>query len=249
MLPRTEIAIPIIVLVGCSPWDPPQPPVSQPQEAPRTTQLRIHERGTGAGTVILLHGYGVYGSDLVPLAEELASRVSARFVVPEAPQRLPGQDGRLAWFDPPRSRFAGREPKALRQRIEARRQIQTLVEQLGSAPLVLGGFSQGAMMAIDVAAHTDRNFRGLAILSGAALPDLPRRPPLKTEHPVFVSHGRSDPVIPFADGLQLRDMLRTGSATIEWHPFDGGHEITPVLTELTAYLRRAFASPRVRKGD
>ena len=67
--------------------------------------------------------------------------------------------------------------------------------------IVLGGFSQGSMLALDVALHTERALAGLVVLSGTLIASNEWLPLMaaRKDLPVFQSHGTSDPILPFPD--------------------------------------------------
>ena len=204
-------------------------------------------------TVVLMHGFGAPGDDLVPLAQYIAA--PARFVFPAAPLALGGMygPGRAWWpldlvkleaelrsggLRDRRSEVPEGMP-AVREQIS--RLLDELPKQLGTDPArtVLGGFSQGAMLAVDVALHREVAPTAVVALSATLLAEaewLPRMARLAGV-PVFQSHGRHDPLLPFAISEALRDHLRTAGAKLEWHEFAGGHEIPPrVLEALGAFL-------------
>jgi phospholipase/carboxylesterase len=108
-----------------------------------------------------------------------------------------------------------------------------------SARIVLGGFSQGSMLALDVALHTERAFAGLAILSGtllAAKEWLPRMAARKDLH-VFQSHGTHDPILPFPVAERLRHELESAGMRVSFTSFDDGHGIPPeVMRDLGTWL-------------
>src|SRR5262245_21345251 len=121
--------------------------------------------------VVLLHGFGAPADDLVPLAEVL--HVPAEFVFPPAPLDLGPQffGGRAWWmldpdvFEHPDRDRSNESPDGL---ADGRAQVVKLVESI-EGPLVLGGFSQGAMLACDVALHTGRELAGLVLLSATLI--------------------------------------------------------------------------------
>jgi len=214
----------------------------------RTTGERQHPRQL----VILLHGWGAPGEDLVPLGEELAEP-GRLLVFPEAP--LPAMAGGRAWWPLDLARLqaarARGEERALRQETpsglaQARARVTALVTELtrqtGVSPsaVFIGGFSQGAMVATDVTLATPGLVGGLIVMSGSITAEAewtPRLPLLEPTLPVFVSHGRADPVLPFAFAEALRDQFQTAHHPVTWVPFDGGHGIPGlVLGKLQAFL-------------
>lgn len=216
--------------------------------------------GSGEGPmVVLMHGFGASGTDLVPLWRQLAVPPGTRFAFPEAPIELenlmPGYDSRAWWMiDMERLDRAVRtgEIRDLSNEVpvgmaEANAQIQAMLDELEarfsvpSAGLVLGGFSQGAMLACDVALRSARKLSGLVILSGTLLDESnwTRLMPSRRGLPVFMSHGRADPLLPFALAERLRDCLAAAGLTPEFVPFSGGHGIADsALHALSAFITR-----------
>jgi phospholipase/carboxylesterase len=203
------------------------------------TVSRLAENERGGVAVVLLHGYGAAGDDLASLAERLA-RPGSRFIVPAAP--LPQGSGRAwwriedrrpphAWDEQPPSGF---EPNP--QVSSARRQVQQLLRDVKAryAPerLVLAGFSQGAMLSLDVALQAEPAVDRVGVLSGVMLADslaaLQAQRAPKTSF--FVSHGRQDPVLPFAGAERACQMLEHHGYAVQFHPFDGRHQIPGEVT-------------------
>lgn len=203
-----------------------------------------------APTIVIFHGYGADGADLAPLAMELALSKPARWLFPDAP--LPLDWGGRAWFsiDVQSIEAAQRtgkpldwsesQPSALE---EARSAAGAFLQELRVPwdQLVLGGFSQGAMLAVDLALRAPQAPRGLAILSGnlinaKAWAELaPRRKGL----PFFMSHGLADPILGFPGALRLEKLLKEAGLEGELLKFEGGHAIPPeVAAGLAAYLAK-----------
>jgi phospholipase/carboxylesterase len=198
---------------------------------------------------ILCHGFGAPGTDLVPLADELCElapelREEVLFVFPTAPLSLDdiGLLGGRAWWLIDLDRlinertpetllhFRTSTPKGL---AESRGLILALIEhitqqfQLSPAQLLLGGFSQGAMLATDVALHLPQPPAALAILSGAVICQAEWEAKIQARGPLTVlqSHGTHDPILPFSEAELLRDMLTRGSSDVEFIRFPGEHGI------------------------
>jgi phospholipase/carboxylesterase len=216
-------------------------------------------QGGGDGpVVVLMHGFGAPGDDLVALHRMMDLGREVRFVFPEAPHPLPPQYGSAgrAWWQidvdalerasssgTPRD-IAEEDPKGL---AEARAHVQALLREvraeLGAAGghLVLGGFSQGAMLACDVAFRTGEPLDGLVVLSGALVSQRAwsKAIPSRAGLPVFQSHGSSDPLLSFGGAEALKDRMEKGGLLVDWTPFRGGHDIPPtVLGRLEAFLKR-----------
>jgi phospholipase/carboxylesterase len=196
--------------------------------------------------LVLLHGWRARGDDLVSLARALATP-GARFLIPAAP--VPEPNGGRAWWSvdtPGRPAPVSSDtlpPHYPRhpQLEAARHAVQALVREAkrSHAPdsIAIAGFSQGAMLALDVALAADPPIDRVAVLSGALLADsLPAVHVERRQRPaVFVSHGRADPRIPFATGASIERILAPRGYNVTFFPFGGGHEIT---AEVVAQLRR-----------
>jgi phospholipase/carboxylesterase len=216
-------------------------------EVTRTGPMREDERGGIA--VVLLHGWGASGDDLLPLAQALA-RPRTRFFVPAAP--LAEMGGGRAWWHldaADRPAFAaegtspsgrGPHPQLLAARTAVQEILRTITMWHKPDVLVLAGFSQGAMLALDVALAAAPAVDRVAALSGLLMAD--SLPALEAAHPsgrplVFASHGRQDPVLPFHGGVHAKDLLERHGFTVTWRPFQGGHEIPgAIIEELRVFL-------------
>jgi len=218
-------------------------------------------RGGGDGPiVVLLHGFGAPGDDLVSLWPALNLPRGTRFLFPEGPLSLHlGFGESRAWWmldleRRNRDMAAGRArdlssevPNGL---AVARAGMMALLDEaqrrLGADPkqVLLGGFSQGAMLACDLVLRTDWPFAGLALLSGALIakeewvPLMPNRRGLL----VLQSHGNQDPLLPLFLAEELRDLLAQAGLAVEWVGFRGGHEIPDlVIARLGTFIRKALA--------
>ncbi|MDH4080075.1 MAG: hypothetical protein OEU68_09700 [Nitrospira sp.] len=219
-------------------------------------------RGGGEGPVVmLLHGFGAPGDDLVPLSEVIDVPRGTRWLFPEAPLSLNmGLGDSRAWWIIDFARIqADREAGRIRDlSVEipqglslARERFLTFLEELPrQLPInyektVIGGFSQGAMLTCDAVLHTDYPFAGLVQLSGNLLarevwaPLINKRKGL----PVFQSHGTQDDILPHIGAERLRDALNHAGHVVEWHSFRGGHEIPEtVLRGLNGFVTKRLGA-------
>jgi phospholipase/carboxylesterase len=140
----------------------------------------------------------------------------------------------------------GEVPEGL---VAARAQVLGLLDEvahtLRPAPgkLVLGGFSQGGMLALDVALHSASALAGLVVLSGTHIAAGEWAPRLDARRglPVFMSHGRVDEMLPFRVAEGLRDALVEHGLRVEWVPFQGGHGIPPAVADaMGAFVSRVL---------
>ena len=216
--------------------------------------------GGGDGPVVmLLHGFGAPGDDLVPLADVIQVPTGTRWIFPEAPLALNmGFGDSRAWWiiDFARiqeDRAAGRIrdlsveiPQGLAL---AREGFLAFLKELHrQLPVdykrtIIGGFSQGAMLTCDAVLHTAYPFAGLVQLSGNLLAQAVWSPLMSKRKglPVFQSHGTSDDILPHIGAERLRDALIQSDLVVEWRSFRGGHEIPEaVLQRLSGFITKAF---------
>jgi phospholipase/carboxylesterase len=208
-------------------------------------------------TVVLLHGFGAPGDDLVSLARFIG--VPARYVFPEAPLELGGLygDARAWWRLDLAELEADMRSGGIRDRrgevpeglVPAREQLMRFLDQvkvryaIEDRQLVLGGFSQGAMLSLDVALHREAPPAALILMSGTLTAEsawAPRLPTLANV-PVLQSHGYSDALLPFSIAEILRDKLRAAGSTVDFVQFAGGHEIPPIVLDSAGRLLRGLS--------
>ncbi|HEU4536511.1 MAG TPA: hypothetical protein VFS00_20440 [Polyangiaceae bacterium] len=221
--------------------------------------------GRGEGPAVLLcHGYGAPGDDLVTLARFLDAGPGVRWFFPEAPLSVDvggGYAGRAWWpidMIALQTSVMRGDLRALQDRapdgLDAARDalaacVDALVRDEGVKPeaLVVGGFSQGAMVTTDWALKARPGVAGLGALSGTVVNAERWRVDLEGGAArgleVWQSHGKADPILPFALAQILRDMLSGGGARVEFVAFQGGHEIPPpALDSFGAFARRRLGT-------
>lgn len=229
--------------------------------------LRVRRFLKGAETndkqplhVVLLHGFGAPGDDLAGLADAIDVPSGTTLVFPEAlhdlaeisGQRMYG-DARAWWMiDMARLQMAiatGIErdlsrdvPEGLADaRAAVIAMLDALAKETPGARLVLGGFSQGAMLSLDVALRdAARKLAGVVLLSGTMIAETEWKPLLagRAGLPVFQSHGKADPILPYAAAERLSKVLAEAGLTVTFDPFHGPHTIPlPTLNRLSAWIR------------
>jgi phospholipase/carboxylesterase len=189
--------------------------------------------------VVLLHGYAMTPADLAPFGRSMGAE--ALYLFPEGPMDGVGR-GRAWWpIDTERRAAAmSRGPRDLVDEVpaglEAARQhlddyVRDCRERFDPKHLVVGGFSQGGMLACDWMLHCGAAVDALLLLSASRLNgkawEIRRR--RLDGLPVLVSHGHHDQDLAFAAGERLRDFVTDSGAHTTWVPFEGGHEIPLVV--------------------
>ena len=213
-------------------------------KAERTLDIAgLHTTAVGSPdaplTLVLLHGYAMRPADLSPFAHSLG--VPAFFLFPQGPLCSPG--GGHAWWGVdeeareiaiaagPRD-LTNEHPQGLAAaRLQLGRFLDAVTTEYHQRRTVIGGFSQGGMLALDWVLRGTRPPDGLILLSSSrlAIEDwLPQRNRLQNL-PVFVSHGTTDTDLAYATGERLRDFVLESEARLEWVPFEGGHEIPLIV--------------------
>lgn len=217
------------------------------------------EGGSAKGpAIVLCHGFGASGDDLVPLQRVVDAGRDVRWFFPEAPGTIDlgmGGAGRAWWpIDMMRLQqmIERGTPRDLAQETPegmaaARAALEgclaALEKEHGVDPgtTILGGFSQGAMLASEVVLHAERPFAGLAALSGALVSEDRWREAAATSGAsihAIVTHGRRDPILPFDGGRALAEMLASSGAKVRFVPHGGAHEIPPAALDALAELAR-----------
>lgn len=202
--------------------------------------------GGGDGpAIVLCHGFGAPGNDLAALWREVEVERSTRWFFPEAPISLEAMFGApaRAWWPIDMMKLneairANRREELATQTPDGMAEARTALEgslaalasdkKLDHARTILGGFSQGAMIATEIALHATEPFAGLAVLSGTLLCRERWTAAAKVSAPklhVLQSHGRRDPLLPFSLAEELRDILTTAGANVDFITHNGAHEI------------------------
>ncbi len=189
--------------------------------------LDVHRvaQGKAKPALVLLHGYGASGDDLVGLAKEAVEAVTGiQVVVPEAPHRA----GRgLAWW-------TNKQQQAIDSRASVIELVDELVEE-GTKPdeIVIAGFSQGAILAVDVGLHYPHDLAGVGMLSGRKQADLGWDKKLAEHTPiqVFVGHGTSDRRVSFRNAKDFVGELKRHGHKVIFVQFNDGHKITAAVRE------------------
>lgn len=200
--------------------------------------------GEPAGLLVLHHGRGSDENDLLGLADMLDPERRLHVVTPRGPLTLPGWPGnhwyvvaRVGYPDPETFHRACAKLAAFHEETWERTGI-------AAADTVFGGFSMGSVMSYSLGLAGERPApAGILAFSGFIptvvgwQPDLGSRPEL----PVFIAHGRNDPVMEVGFARRARDLLEAGGLPVDYHESDAAHQIDAAqLPAARKWLARAL---------
>ena len=179
--------------------------------------------------VILLHGYGSNGEDLISLAPHWARALpDTAFVSPNAPEPCPGAPGGYQWWGltsaGPDARLQGAAQAA--PVLDAFIDAELARHNLTESRLALVGFSQGTMMALQVGPHRRPALAGIVGYSGMLADEAALAAADSTRPPILLVHGDADPMIPVSAFHQAEAALARNGFAVESHVSPGlGHTI------------------------
>jgi phospholipase/carboxylesterase len=190
--------------------------------------IRHQERpaaGDAAGALVLFHGRGADEHDLLPLLDALDPQRRFDGYCPRGPLALP--PGGAHWYMVPRVGYP--DPATFAQGFAAAAEF---VDALPHEIIVLGGFSQGAVLALSVGLGAGRprparviGFSGfLPEVEGWSLSEGPWPP-------IAIGHGTYDEVIPVSFAHRARDRLVAAGASVLYRESELGHAIDPAFVD------------------
>jgi phospholipase/carboxylesterase len=203
-------------------------------------------------SILLLHGLGADGHDLEGILPHLQRPAEARwrFVFPHAPKRPVTINGGMtmrAWYDIDPG--AGFDSGSADIRASAAQAAALIAreETRGIKPgrIIIGGFSQGGVIALEAGLGYPRRLAGIVGLS-TYLHDharvTERLSLANAEVRVFMAHGLMDPMIPIQRAATGRSTLTDLGYPLTWHEYPMGHEIClEELQALAAWLEQSLA--------
>jgi phospholipase/carboxylesterase len=213
--------------------------------------IEIETRPKPSHSVIWLHGLGADGNDFVPIVQELAlPPLGIRFVFPHAPMRPVTINGGFvmrAWYDITEQDLARKEDEpGLRQSQKSIEELIAKEESRGvpSTRIVIAGFSQGGVIALQTGVRQGKRLAGVMSLSAylpLAATIAKERNAANHDAPIFLGHGISDNIVPLQLGAASRDQLVKLGYDVDWHQYPMAHSVCPEeLEDIGAWLTRVL---------
>ena len=202
--------------------------------------------GSTRSVIVLLHGYGANGADLLGLADPLAEHLpDTLFVAPDAPEVCAGSPMGFQWFpipwiDSSTEEEAERGMLAAAEDLNAFLDALMIDEDVLPEQVVLFGFSQGTMMSLHVAPRREDPVAGVIGFSGRLLSPELLEDQAESRPPVLLVHGDMDDVVAVDSMPEAVQALQTaGFKEVFAHIMKGtGHGIAPDgLSVALAFMR------------
>ena len=190
--------------------------------------------GKNSSLVILIHGYGADGKDLLGLADSLGTHMpDTVFIAPDAPHRCQMNPVGFEWFPIPW--IDGSSEVDAQVVIEQVLKTTNIfidemmdAESIGANNTILLGFSQGTMLSLHIAPRRDEPLAGVVGFSGRLLEPESLIDDVKSRLPILLIHGDKDDVVPFGSLADAANTLTANGFTVYTHVAEGvGHGISP----------------------
>jgi phospholipase/carboxylesterase len=204
--------------------------------------IEIEPKGAHRSSIIWLHGLGADGHDFAPIAAELdlPETLGTRFIFPHAPKRPVTINGGFvmrAWYDIAYTDL-GRTPDL--GGIEASLEdIAELIRRekdkaIPADQIIVAGFSQGGVLAMEAISQLQEDIGGAIALSGyLARPGA--IPPARGRRRLYLAHGTQDTIVPFSLGVEAKKEMESEGYEVTWGEWPMAH--TVCIEEIDAIRR------------
>ena len=219
--------------------------------------FEVHPAGTAAATVIVLHGLGADGTDFLPFADEidLSAIGPVRWLLPRAavrPVTVNNGHRMRAWYDiyafGAQTSSPCEDDAGLRGSFA---EVHALIDReisrgVPAHRIALAGFSQGCAVTLGAGLRYRQRLAGLVGMSGylpLASTTAAERSDANALTPLFLAHGRRDPVVGLDRGTASRDALKALGYTVEWHDYPMEHSVcAEEVADLQRFLLRVLSN-------
>jgi len=204
-----------------------------------------HSGGPVKQIILLLHGYGSNGDDLISFADVWRDVFpDALFLSPNAPEPVPFSYGGYQWFAIDELTAEAMAAGVARAAPVINRFIDRQLERHGltERDMALVGFSQGTMMSLYVGPRRERQLAGILGYSGLLTDPAALAREVRTRPPVMLIHGAADPMVPVASMHAAESALTGLGFEVSSHISPGlGHGVDQVGLQLGAdFVSRAL---------
>ena len=215
--------------------------------------IEIESAPNPSVAIIWMHGLGADANDFVPMVKELDLRglPGIRFVFPNAdtmPVTINGGYVMRAWYDIVNTDLGRQEDEAGLRASQVKVEALIAREKARGIPaerIIVAGFSQGCAMTLQTGMRQKEKLAGMMCLSGyvpIAAKAAAEHTPESLATPIFMVHGRMDPVIPIARAEQSRDLLQQLGYQVEWHDYMMQHSLCmEEVDHISAWLKKVLA--------
>lgn len=216
-------------------------------------KITLSTHAHAIGSVIWLHGLGADGHDFVDIVPQLnlPDNLPIRFIFPHAPLQPVTINANMrmrAWYDIYSLNDLTQEDET--GIIKTEKSIHELIDQevahgIPNQRIILAGFSQGGAMALFTGLRYLQSLGGILALS-SYLPlshdTLPNASEANRKTPIFMAHGRFDPVLPIALGVDTYHLLQRLNYPIEWHEYPMQHQVcAEEIAAISEWLTQQFS--------
>ena len=188
--------------------------------------------------VVLFHGFGADANDLAGLVDAFVFNKPCNWLFPNGHLSVPigpGWTGRAWWtinMNELPGDWSNLRPPNMDQAVDKTMKMLSSMK-IPMKDLIIGGFSQGAMLATELFLKMEETPAGLICLSGTLLSQNTWSELIKKRSgsKVFLSHGEMDPVLPHKGSVQLQNFFEKNNLKTQFVSFRGGHEIPMIVIQ------------------